>query len=247
MTIEDFSDYQEDAESLRNLLVSKARGSKEEANWSYQRLRDSFYHNDELKSLLPRFVRTCSTLNVFDRYIKQKIPSNYQGRQKFIYKEFDKLINNLKPPTPSDVHINKTIKKFDKEFVFKEWEKALKRRDDDPEGAITASRSLLESVCKHILDEIGVDYDNKSDLRKLYKATATNLNISPSQDTEQDLKKILSGVFSIVQGLGSLRNKIGVAHGQGEKKVEPNLHYAELAVNLSGALASFLIATYEMR
>ena len=28
----------------------------------------------------------------------------------------------------------------------------LQRRFDDPDGAITAARTLLETVCKHILD-----------------------------------------------------------------------------------------------
>ena len=246
MTIKNFSVYVEDAKKLRNMLFSQATGGKEESNTDYQRLRRIFLYNNELKPLLPEFVRTCSTLKAFERYIQRKAPS-YREREDFIGKEFDKLIDNLKPPTPSDAHITETIKKFDKEFLLKEWEKALKRRGNDPEGAITASRSLLESVCKHILDKIGFTYDDKSDLPKLYNATANNLKISPSQHTEQDLKKILGGCVSIVQGLGSLRNKIGDSHGQGEKKIEPDLHYAALAVNLSGAMASFLITTYEMR
>ena len=39
-------------------------------------------------------------------------------------------------------------------------------RQDDPEGAITAARTLLETVCKHILDETEVDY-SKDDLPTL--------------------------------------------------------------------------------
>lgn len=38
---------------------------------------------------------------------------------------------------------------------------------DDPEGAITAARTLLETVCKHILDERGVDYEADADLPAL--------------------------------------------------------------------------------
>ncbi len=32
----------------------------------------------------------------------------------------------------------------------------MERRATDPEGAITAARTLLETVCKHILDEQGL-------------------------------------------------------------------------------------------
>ncbi|WP_334364405.1 abortive infection family protein [Bradyrhizobium sp. AZCC 1578] len=46
---------------------------------------------------------------------------------------------------------------------------------------------------------------------------------------------------SVVEGLGSLRNKIGDAHGQGGKPVRPSArHAAQLAVNLAGAMATFL-------
>ncbi len=47
--------------------------------------------------------------------------------------------------------------KLDGQFITETWRKALDRRHDDPDGAITAARSLLESVCKRILDELSVD------------------------------------------------------------------------------------------
>ncbi|MGC9949723.1 MAG: hypothetical protein ABSF64_25425 [Bryobacteraceae bacterium] len=43
--------------------------------------------------------------------------------------------------------------KIDSQSIGELWRKALDRRHEDPEGAITAARTLLESVCKHILDE----------------------------------------------------------------------------------------------
>jgi len=44
----------------------------------------------------------------------------------------------------------------------------LERRATDPEGAITAARTLLETVCKHILDEKGEPYEDGIPLPKLY-------------------------------------------------------------------------------
>jgi hypothetical protein len=83
--------------------------------------------------------------------------------------------------------------KLDTPFISAAWRKALERRHDDPEGAITAARTLLESVCKHILDELGVAYGDNADLPKLYGLTSTELNLAPSQHTEEAFKKILGG------------------------------------------------------
>ena len=44
-----------------------------------------------------------------------------------------------------------------------------------------------------------------------------------------------------------MRNELGDAHGKGQFFVKPEARYAELAVNLSGALATFLTQTWEDR
>ena len=127
------------------------------------------------------------------------------------------------------------------------WEKALYRRKLDPDGAITAARTLLETVCKHILDENGIEYNNKTDLPQLYHLVSVELCLSPSQYTENVFKQILGGCSAIVNGLGTLRNRLGDAHGQGKKPVRAAARHAELAVNLAGSVALFLVETWESR
>jgi hypothetical protein len=121
----------------------------------------------------------------------------------------------------------------------------MERRENDPEGAVTLARTLLESVCKHILDGRGITYKNDSDLPTLYKATSQCLNIAPSQHSEDIFKRILGGCTAVVEGLGALRNRLSDAHGTGKLSVKPAVRHAELAVNLSGAVAQFLVATDE--
>ena len=70
------------------------------------------------------------------------------------------------------------------------------------------------------------------------------MNLSPDQHTEQVFKQILGGCSSIVNGLGSLRNSLGDAHGKGIGHVRPSSRHARLAVNLSGSMALFLAETY---
>jgi hypothetical protein len=148
---------------------------------------------------------------------------------------------------PSDQVVSQTLEKFDASHVQAAWSKALDRRTSDPEGAITSARTLIESVCKHILDESCVIYDDAADLPKLYKLTAETLKLAPSQHTEQVFKQILGGCTAIVEGLGSLRNRLSDAHGKGRVGSKPSSRHAELAVNLSGALAIYLLATWEAR
>jgi hypothetical protein len=118
----------------------------------------------------------------------------------------------------------------------------------DPEEAITSARTLLESVCKHILDEEGIEYSNsKADLNELYKLTSTTLNLSPSQHTQDIFKQILGACSSIINGLGTLRNRLGDAHGKGRMPSRPAPRHAELAVNLSGTIALFIMSTWEAK
>ena len=106
------------------------------------------------------------------------------------------------------------------------------------------ARTLIETVCKHILDEQKVSYSDTDDLPKLYRLTADSLNLSPSQHTEQLFRQILGGCQTVIEGLGAMRNRHSDAHGTGKAGVRPASRHAELAVNLAGTMATFLLATW---
>ncbi|OGH89100.1 MAG: abortive phage resistance protein, partial [Candidatus Magasanikbacteria bacterium RIFOXYD2_FULL_36_9] len=173
--------------------------------------------------------------------------NTYKERRQFIRNSLGKILDNLESQKayPSDKNTTCVIKALDLEYIQNEWNKALDRRGADPEAAITSARSLLESVCKYILEKNNVTYDEKSDLPKLYNLAAKSLNLSPSQHTEGIFKEILNGCFSVVSGLGALRNKLGDAHGKNIKYIKPSQRHAQLAVNLAGATATFLLETIE--
>ena len=83
-------------------------------------------------------------------------------------------------------------------------------------------------------------------LPKLYHKVAALLNLAPSQHSEEVFKAILGNAQSVVNMLGSLRNKIGDAHGRGRPvRVKPR--HAQLAVNLAGSMATFLVETWNAR
>jgi hypothetical protein len=121
----------------------------------------------------------------------------------------------------------------------------LIRKNTDTEGAITSARTLIETVCKYICDERNVTYDEKIELPALYKLAAKELNLSPEQNTEQIFKQILGGCQTVVEGLGALRNKYGDSHGKSITRSKPDKRHSDLAINLAGTMAMFLMETYE--
>jgi len=234
-------------ESLKNMMVSRATGGTCEAA-EYKSIRSELIADSRIAGKLPRFVRTCRTPDEFWGFIKLKFGS-YHQRREFIREEFDPILEALESEegAPSDASISATVKAVSSGYVREVWQKALERRDTDPEGAITAARTLLESVCKHILDAAGVAYADGADLPKLYSLTSKQLKLSPSQHTEEIFRQILGGCHAVVEGLGALRNRHGDAHGKGAAAAKPAARHAELAVNLAGTMATFLLQTWESR
>jgi hypothetical protein len=129
--------------------------------------------------------------------------------------------------------------------VHAAWTKAIERRKNDSDGAITTARTLLETVCKRILDAMGVKYDDGAELPTLYGTAAKALNVAPSQQTDDMFRAIMGACHTVVDRIGSMRNKLSDAHGRGAGAAKPEARHAELAVNLAGSLALFLVQTWE--
>jgi hypothetical protein len=226
------------AVAMESLLISHATGARER-DARYQALRSRL--SAEVGShRLPGFLRTCRNLSQFWAHIK-KWPT-YDERRAELWAAFGPLIESLGESQPLDDLTAESLAALDSEHVSLSWRKALDRRSADPEGAITAARTMLESVCKMILDDYGVAYSD-DDLPKLYNKVAKEMRLAPSDHTEQAFKQILSGCYS-VSGLGTLRNKLSDSHGHGRVAARPAPRHADLAVNLAGAMASFLVETW---
>lgn len=149
--------------------------------------------------------------------------------------------------SPADESISATLAAFDPTQVHARWTTAMERRASEPAGAITLARTLLEDVCKWILDQAGETWQEADDLPGLYRKLAKVLKLAPDDHTEQVFKQILGSCQSVVESLGALRNKLSDAHSPGPKRARPQARHAELAVNLAGAMATFLVATWEAR
>jgi Abortive infection C-terminus len=144
-----------------------------------------------------------------------------------------------------DDWFTETLSQVDSDHVQRFWKKALERKDSDHDGAITAARSLLESVCKHILDASCATYDSKDNLPKLFHATLECMSLAPNQQTDQLLRKLFGNCQSIINAIASVRNELGDAHGKSDACPSTDKLHAELMVNLAGSLTTFLIRQWE--
>lgn len=162
--------------------------------------------------------------------------------------ESDELVQSLKENTsssPSDEINSKSLARLGSKIVSDRWQSALNRRDNDPDGAITLARTLLEDICKTIIISCDQAYSEDDDLTKLYRKTSGLLNLAPDQHTEQAFKQILGSCQSVVETIGSIRNKLGDAHSVGPIRSRPSQRHATLAVNLAGTMATFLADTWQ--
>ncbi len=151
---------------LENMLVAKAAGDHTTRDPVYSQLRQEFMNDSVLKSLLPQFVRTCRDLNHFWGFAK-KISPQWEPRRQHVREAFVPLLEHLEGKTqaPADAVVSDTLASFDADGVHAVWQKALARRGTDPDGAITIARTLLETVCKRVLDEAGPQgYGDDTDL-----------------------------------------------------------------------------------
>ncbi|MCW1149144.1 abortive infection family protein [Flavobacterium lacisediminis] len=236
--IDSLNDF-ELAQYFQDHLIMRATGDNFDKD-TFAKCRLKLLDNKSISHLLPKWLNNNRTIDQFWTFIKARY-STYQERREFIWSEFNDLLSHLETGNISPLN---EIIVFDEIHIHELWQKAIERKGSDPEGAITAARTLIESVLKHILDDQSIIYNDGADLPVLYKEVAKSLNLAPELHNEGIFKQILGGVNSVVTGLGALRNKLGDAHGKGKTNIKPSIRHSELAVNLAGSMAIFLFKSY---
>jgi Abortive infection C-terminus len=241
-------DLFECAVHLKNNVVglTTSGGSEEE----YKLVRRKLMDDAASKRLLPDFVRhsvnaesLCATLSSV-----ASGSGSWALRRNHVIEGFRPLLTFLESGAgAADATITGGLRCYDAPAVQSFWAKALNRRSSDPDGAVTAASTLLEEVCKHIIEDSGSTWDGNWKVPKLYAEASKVLNLAPSQHQEETIKTILGSCQSVVQSIASLRNKGGDAHAGGRSRVRFKPRHAALTVNLAGSMALFLIETWQAR
>ncbi|HYK75746.1 MAG TPA: abortive infection family protein [Daejeonella sp.] len=116
--------------------------------------------------------------------------------------------------------------------------------------ALGISKELIETCCKHILNQNGIKFSKDWDIGKLVKETNKYINLIPFEIENQELAKssiakILGGLSNIVHGITELRNSYGTGHGHSPEFKPLDEIYVKLAVSASSELAIFYLRLNE--
>jgi Abortive infection C-terminus len=125
--------------------------------------------------------------------------------------------------------------------VEAEFDRAIAQLGSDPHAAITAASSIIEALCKTYIESFDLEMPAKKSIVPLWKAVQAHLGLNMDSTLEDDQKKILQGLASIVDGIGSLRTHIGTAHGRGIQPPEIKISEARLSVNASHTIVIFIM------
>lgn len=141
---------------------------------------------------------------------------------------------------------------IDFDTVSRDLDRALASAATDPEDAVTAACSTVESVCRSILIELGQPLPAKKDVQGLYNAVKQPLGLSPDRSDidpliANDVRQILSGLATVVGGVGALRTHGGDAHGREKGYARVDARIARLSIHAASTAALFLIETWQRK
>jgi hypothetical protein len=123
---------------------------------------------------------------------------------------------------------------------------------NDPGLAIGTAKELVETCCRTILVERGVEVPRNTDLPQLVRLTTRQLELTPADIPDQvkaaeTIKRLLSNLATITQGIAELRNQYGTGHGKEATARGLGSRHAKLAVGAASTLAVFLVETHRAR
>lgn len=245
--VEDVKNWLRDGEDFDAVsLIEQCEFSYEYIDIAFPLDRDGHFSLYELKIHAPRkILKDLSKYKTEIDKIEAAIKELNMADSGFYIRDIYWVALRGKVETsPSDAEIQKILSNIDVPHIKSAWEKAIDRRVEDPDGALTAARTLIETVCKHILTELNIEFSENDDINKLYSLTSEALEISTSQNIDKQFKRVFGNINAIVSGVAFFRNKLGDAHGQVEKNELLINELGELSVNLAGSICIFLIKAF---
>lgn len=137
------------------------------------------------------------------------------------------------------------VKGRDIPAIEAEFNRALANVNSEPREAVSAACNILESMFKVYITDEGLDMPQKQDLQNVWKVVRSHLGFEPGSIEDDDLKKILSGIVSIVDGIGAFRTHASSAHGQGRRIYKIKPRHARLAIHSAHTIALFVLETWD--
>ncbi len=137
---------------------------------------------------------------------------------------------------------------FDLPGLHLEIDRIARAAEDDPSLAVGTAKEMVETICKTILDDRGL-YSQGEDLPQLVRAVARELGLLPENIPDhakgsEVIRRMLSSLNQVSQGIAELRNLYGTGHGRDGRFIGLKPRHAKLAVGAAATLGTFLLETH---
>lgn len=184
-----------------------------------------------------------------DHFYKDKIKDREKISRVLVQSELQyikggKIVGSLGTPS-------RTLEEFVREkniaSIDAEFNRALTNVESNPREAVSAASNILESICKVYIEEENLEQPAKQDLKPIWTIVRKDLGFDPSMVEDQDLQTVLSGMISIVEGIGALRTHASSAHGAGKKSYKLEPRHARLAIHSAHTVALFVLETWRKK
>jgi hypothetical protein len=138
---------------------------------------------------------------------------------------------------------------FDAGHIHEQIQRIEASIDADPTLAIGTAKELVESCFKTILGERGIAYGGGDDVldlgKKVFKALKlVRDDVPQAAKGAETVKRVLSNLATIVQGVAELRGLYGTGHGKDGKARGLQPRHARLAVGAASSLVTFAFQTH---
>ena len=137
---------------------------------------------------------------------------------------------------------------FDLPGLHLEIDRIARAAEDDPSLAVGTAKEMVETICKTILDDRGLSSQGE-DLPQLVRAVARELGLLPENIPDhakgsEVIRRMLSSLNQVSQGIAELRNLYGTGHGRDGRFIGLKPRHAKLAVGAAATLGTFLLETH---
>jgi hypothetical protein len=151
---------------------------------------------------------------------------------------------------PSLDGIKENAAEFDARHLTEQIRRIEQSIESDPALAIGTAKELIETCCRTILSERGKPVIGSPDIPILTKETLRELKLVPDGIPDQakgsdTIRRLLSNLATIGQGLAEIRNLYGSGHGKDGKTQAIKPRHAKLAVGAAATLVTFLFETHK--
>lgn len=179
------------------------------------------------------------SLTVFRRKVNETL-----ANANLHYRSGGLIIGALAAPTRT---LQQFIENRDMKAISEEFERASSKAEHEPREAVSAAANILESLCKHYIQDRGLTMPTKQVLGDLWNVVRKDLGFDPGQVADDDLRLILTGLIQVVHGLAAFRTHASSAHGAGPKAYRLSPRHSRLAVHAAHTATLFILESWDRK